>query len=250
MFTLNVNTDACIGLTNKLEKINRSALPLAIRDSLNMAAKDVKQVTMPASARSEFTQRQKNFFTANSRFEYAQGFNINSMKATVGFYENKLANASTNYAVKDLERQEHSGNIGGKSFIPLSTARIGSKGNVRSVFRLKKIRERGIVNARNQTGANKKEKFIKAVFKAGPGGYVLGSTIKGENILWKVNSLSSNLKTKKLDLTPLYDVSKNRSVKVNATHFMKEASLLSAKKMEGFYIANAQKQMKKYYGKL
>lgn len=246
---LNINTNGCVVLTNKLEKISRSALPVAIRGALNQTVKDIKQNTMPASARDKFNQRQKNFFTANSKFEYAKGFKINDMKAMVGFYENKLSNATTNFAVKDLEEQEHGGGIGSKAFIPMAASRISGKGNVKAAFRLKKIRERGFVDMRKQRAATKSERFIKAVFKAGSGGFVLGSTKNGENILWRINSLSSKINTKNLDLTPLYDYSKGRSVKVHATAFMKQATMVSANRMESYYISQAKTQLQKYYGK-
>jgi hypothetical protein len=249
-FKLNINTDAVVKYTNKLEKIQKSALPIAIRSTLNDAVFDVKTRTMPASAKTEFEQRRKNFFTANSKFDPAKGLSINSMKATVGFYENKLIDQSTNYSVKDLEQQERGGKIDGKSFIPMSPSRIGGTGNVRPNARLKAIKEKNIVVSRNLSkGKSKAEKFILAIYKAGPGGYVLGGDTRGENILWRVNSLSSVLKTKKLDITPLYDYVKGRSIKVNKTDFMKEASLKTAKRLPEFYIKNAQKQLKKHYDK-
>ncbi|MBL4809315.1 MAG: hypothetical protein JKY43_04565, partial [Phycisphaerales bacterium] len=46
----NVNTDAVVSLTNKLEKLHKSAFPVAVRGTLNSAAFDVKQKSMPAFA--------------------------------------------------------------------------------------------------------------------------------------------------------------------------------------------------------
>ncbi len=251
MARLDINTDAFVKYTSKLEAISKKAIPTAVKNTLYDTVLDVKQVTMPASAASEFTQRRKNFFSANSKFIPAKGLDMKTMQASIGFYENKLSNASTNFAVKDLEQQEHGGVIDGKSYIPMSPSRSGGKGNVRPNARLRAIRKnKGIIVARNMSqGKTKEQKFINAVLKAGPGGFVLGSTKKGENILWRVNSLSSNLQTRDLDLTPLYDYKKGRSVHVEQTNFMKEASEKSAKKMPRFYLQHAQKLIKKYYGK-
>ncbi|KKN42121.1 hypothetical protein LCGC14_0716250, partial [marine sediment metagenome] len=76
MAILNVNTDEVVRYSNKLEKLHRSAFPIAIRGTLNNAAFDVKQKTMPVSAEKEFVNRQPNFFKANSKVNMAKGFNV------------------------------------------------------------------------------------------------------------------------------------------------------------------------------
>ncbi len=243
---LNINSNAVVAHTNRLESMHRSALPNAIRNTLNDVAMDVKKNTMPTETGKQFKKRTPNFFKANSRVEFAKGWNVNSMKSTIGFIEGGLKGGN-NYAVKDLEQQEDGGVIGGKSLIPLNTARSGNSynKNVKSNVRLTNIQK--IVNARSQKGKTKGEKFVNAVLKAGVGGYVLGSTKKGENIVWKVNALKSELKTKsfKPKLTPLYDYVKNRKVKVKKTNFMHKASLKSANYMEHMFINNANKQFER-----
>lgn len=248
MSSLHINTAALQKYVTKLDKIGKNAIPMAARNALYDTVMDVKQVTMPASAGSEFTQRRKNFFSANSKFIPAKGLDLSTMQASVGFYENKLSNTSTNYAVKDLQQQEHGGTIDSKAFIPMKGARAGAKGNIRPNARLSAMKSKVVVARNLSAGKSKGEKFLNAVFKAGPGGFVLGSTKRGENILWRVNSLSSNINTHDLDLTPLYDYSKGRSIHVNQTNFMKEASEKSAKKMPLFFLKQAKKQLQKYYG--
>ena len=240
MSSFNINTDAAVKYTAKLERMHRSNLPIAVRNTLNSAAFDVKKNTMPISAKNEFTQRSKNFFKANSTVGMASGFNIKTMRSAVGFIENKLKGDS-NFAVKDLEQQERGGNISGRSFIPLDTARKGGYATpVRPANRLSKIRSKKIVDAKNFRG-NKKQRFIKAVNRAKRGNYVIGSTTMGENYLFRVTKLNK----KEFDVLPLYDVKKNRSVKVKSTNFMKKASLISSKKMNGFFIKEAKKRFKK-----
>lgn len=136
---LHINNDALVAFTKNLDKMHRSALPVAIRGTLNDAVYDVKTNTMPKKA-MEFKKRSPNFFKANSKFEKATGFNVNTMQATVGFYENKLAHQNTNYAVKDLEQQEHGGNIAKKTMIAMRTARVGNK-MVRASDRLSAIKK-------------------------------------------------------------------------------------------------------------
>lgn len=238
---LDINTDAVVEFTNKLEKIRKSALPVAIRQSLNSAAFDVKQNTMPAEAKSNFVNRSKNFFKANSKVEQAQGFNVNTMKATVGFIDKNLV-GSSNYAVKDLEQQEHGGKISNKSFIPTKDARGGNaKRLVKPMNRLSSINN--IVDAKRAKGVNKGQRFIKSAVYAGKGGYVLGEK-NGSVILWRVNSLNRTRKGS-FKLTALYSYKKKRGVKVSKTEFMKTASLQSGGKIQKYFREAAQKQIDK-----
>lgn len=239
MPSINVNTDATVAFTNRLERMGRSDFPIAARNTLNKAAFDVKMNTMPKNAKRKFVNRSPNFFKANSRVEMATGFNVRGMKATVGFLENNLQ-GQNNFAVKDLEQQEHGGKIAKKSFIPVNSARGGKTKMVRPANRLSRITN--IVDAKNAKGATDAQKFIKSVYHAGKGGVVL-SKYRNKQILWRVNSL--NRKNGKLKLTPLYTFKKGRSVSVNDTHFMRIASLLSAGKLEKFYIEEAKKRLAK-----
>lgn len=252
MVVLNINTDAVIRHSARLEQIRKSALPSAVRGTLNDAAFDVKQRTMPAHAHTTFIKRSPNFFKANSRVEMATGNQINSMRSSVGFFSNNLrsdkGNPADNFAVKDLEQQEHGGKIAGKSFIPLDTARTGGHASlVKPANRLTRILPQNkLVIARNLSGVSKKEKFVKAIFKAGIGGYVLGSNVLGENLLWRVESLWDDNGSKKFRLTPLYSYSKRRKISVKETSFMREASMDTRKRIDGFYIKQAEFWINRY----
>lgn len=234
---LNINTDAVVKFTNTLEKMHKSALPAAVRGALNKAVFDVKTKTMPAKAKSTFEQRSPNFFKANSRFENATGFNVNQMKATVGF-------VGKSYAVKELEEQERGGTIGHRSYIPMKSSRVSQNNAkaVRAANRLSRIKN--VINSRKQAGKTPGQKFIKAVFKAGVGGHVLGD-YKGRQILWRVNSLK-RLKGGQFKLTPLYSFSHGRKVNINSTRFMEKSSIESAKKIERFFIDEAKRQIAKF----
>lgn len=238
----NINTDAAVIFTNKLEKLNRSAFPVAVRGTLNDAAFDVKTRSMPASSKSTFEQRQPNFFKANSKFILAQGFNINTMRSDVGFYENRLKNQGSNFAVKDLEQQERGGSIAGKALIPTIYARTGktSKGNVRPNARLSAIKNKGVLKADDVTGKfhnlSKRQQFIAASNRVGKGGFVIY-----KDFLFRINSVFG----KNIDADPLYSVKRGRTVRVNQTRFMQEASIISSNRMDDFYINQALRQFKK-----
>lgn len=253
---LNINSNEVVKHTARLERIHKSALPSAIRNTLNDAVFDVKTKTMPSTA-SEFKKRSPNFFKANSKFEKAQGFNVHSMKATVGFFENNLASTS-NYAVKDLEQQEDGGIIQKKTFIAQKKARVGNK-MVRQNFRLNnlhnkhfvKTSSKGVDRAGNTiTIKSLKQQFIRAAIyaetKFGKNAFVLGNRgTGGSKTLSLINGIRKGRHAIEVSRTPIYSVKKGRVVPVKATNFMKRASLESGSKMENFYIKQAQRQFEK-----
>lgn len=272
MISLNVNTRSVVKFTNILERLHKSALPSAARNTLNDAVYDVKTRTMPEEARKDFTQRQKNFFTANSKFQKAEGFDLKSMSATVGFYENRLHRKSTNYAVKDLEQQEKGGKIGGKAFIPMRQARLGGKGVVKAQHRMTAIKK--VIDARKVRSISghsagkllrgvRVQKLIRAAIKArelnGDNAYILGNpNAGGVQTLFKVAELWTGTRrgggygSRKLKMTllPLYRYKRGRSVAVSPTGFMKDATLKTADRLDDFYVKQAQRQVQKYYGRL
>jgi hypothetical protein len=227
----NINNKAAVKHTNTLEKLHRSALPLAIRNTLNSVAFDVKKTTMPQEAARTFTQRNPNFFKATSRVEMAKGWNAEAMQSVVGFVGNSQA-------VEDLEQQEYGGVIEGRSFIPLDPARTGGPASkVRPSNRISRIKN--IVNAADMPGATVQAKFMAAVRKAGKGGYVLGNLPK--KTLWKIEGFDG----RKIKKKALFSFEKSRDVSVSGTGFMRSASIESAEKMDMIFAREAQKQIER-----
>lgn len=230
---LDINTDAVKAHVQRLREINRSALPVAVRQTLTKAARDVKEVTMPAES-NVFIHRKPTFLKANSKFVQAQGFDINTMQATVGFIPKSDARDSS---VADLEEQENGGEISGRSFIPLSGDRVGNSwgGNVKSAGRWRvvnnKVRDSKTSKATNKAGA-----FKSTAKWAGVGGLVIGNIVndKGNRMVWRVDSLGKNMKLKLL-----FALKPDRKVEPPATRFMRKASLKSADKMNRYFIALA-----------
>jgi len=234
---LNINTNANVIHTEKLERLHRSALPVAIRSTLNSLAFDVKKRTLAKVTKKTFEERNKTFFKANSKVDQAKGFDVGFMKSTIGMFENRLKGGN-NFAVKDLEQQEHGGSIKGKSLIPLRSARISKshKKRVRPKNRISQITN--VVNSLRVRGKNPRQKFLVAVSQAGTGGYILH-----KSILYRVDSLSSSGKYQ-VKLTALYSYKKGRSVDISRrTKFMERASKISRKRTDEFYAKQAKKQI-------
>lgn len=237
---ININTDAAVRFTARLERLNRSALPVAVRNTLNKAAFDVKKNTMPERAARTFINRSPNFFKANSKVVPATGFAISSMKSKVGF----IPKSGTDKSVDDLEQQEHGGSIGGRSLIPLKQARAGGSWNkrVRANLRIDKIK--GHIVDPDEAGAknnrNKGQAFVKSAVHAGKGGLIFS----GKTVM-QIKSLKRIKGNTMVKATPIYSVKKGRQVRPKATAFMKKSSMESAKKMEQDFINEAKKQIAK-----
>ena len=234
----NVDTDAVIDFTNRLETLTRSAFPAAVRETLNSLAFDVKQGTMPKEAEQAFESRKKNFFKKSSRVNMARGFEVDHMQSEVGF----LPFPDSEQAVENLNEQERGGTIEGRAFIPIDSARV-SKSNKRLVSKKNRISSiRNIANIKNARGASKGQRIIKTVFHAGEKGHVLiGET------LFRVEKLTRGSGRTKFKLKALYNYKKGRSVKVKATHFMEKSAVKSSLKANDFYIKAGQKQFERHF---
>lgn len=241
---IDINTNAVIRHTARLERLHRSALPVAVRGALNRAAFDVKTSTMPKSAASKFVQRAPNFFRANSKVKPATGFSVQSMKAEVGF----VSKSGNDKSVDDLQQQEEGGSIDGRSFIALKGARQGASWNkrVRSNLRMAQIRGKVIdpSDAGPKNNKNIPQSFVKSAAHAGKGGLIRGTGENGD-IVFRIKALKRVNGNTIVKIEPIYSLKKGRKVQPKATHFMKNASLESAAKMERYYLEEAQKQIQK-----
>jgi hypothetical protein len=236
--TLNINSDAVVKWTNKLENIKRSDLPVAIRNTLNSAAKDMKTDSLLKSADKEFIQRKPTFFKFTSKYFKANGFDIKTMHSIAGFVGNSQA-------VADLEKQETGGKIGSRELIPLKPSRVSrsERKNIRANERIAEIRKQRIVWQKDSKGNSRGSRFAKAVSVAGLEGLVMGE-LEDKQILWRINSLEKT-KDGKYKLTALYAHNKSETVKVGKTNFALKASEMTKKKIEDFFIREAKIRIEK-----
>ncbi len=240
MLSLNINSNAVVVAAAKLQRMGKSAFPVAVRRTLNDTALDVKRTTMIAESDRAFKKRKPTFFQATSRVEFAKGLEVGNMKAVVGFVAPANAKES-GHATKDLEEQEHGGAIDKRAFIATRQGRT-ARGNVRDAFTMSKIK-RSIVNpgdAGPKNNRSKKQEFVKSAVHAGVGGFILGSKLaNGKRMLLRINSLSRNAnKDTVVKYSKIYDVLGKRKAHVKATHFMERAAATSTGKMEGYFLKN------------
>jgi hypothetical protein len=238
MASINVNTSELIRYTDRLNRLHRSAFPLAVRQTLNDAAFDVKNRTLLRSADKNFTNRSPNFFKRFSKVEKAQGFSIDRMSAVVGMHHNGVNSAKT--AIENMETQESGGTIK-KGAAYLKDARGGN--NRRAVAKRNYFR-----SGKMLTGASRrrsaKSQFIANAFASKKYGAKFSIKTNSGRYLIQVTSIrrtkNGDIKIKSRNLM------KDRSMKpvnIKATHFASEAARSTITKMESFYVRNAQKQI-------
>lgn len=244
--TLNINTDACVVLTRKLEQMHRSALPVAIRQTLNAAAFDVKKNTLPNSASKNFIKRSPNFFKTFSKVNKATGFNTKTMQAVVGMSDNGKGKAAET-AVGNMGIQEEGGVIDhGFSYLKATRGGHTVKGVVRrtNYYDHSKVIS-GKSNQKRGRGTVK-SKFVARAFRSlkekKP---MFFNSIKG-NYLMRVTSIRRKKNGKvKIASQLLMKERSDKPAKIKATHFSKEAAVATIKKIEGFYIIEAKKQIER-----
>jgi len=141
---LDVNVDGAIQLTARLERLNRSAFPLAVRSTLNDLAFESKKI-VPTKAASNFTIRQKNLFKKFVLVNKANGFNVNSMRSEIGIDSQSQPKLS-----KGLETQELGGNLTGRKLIANDKARVSGSNakKIKSKYNFRNMPKMGTRNNR------------------------------------------------------------------------------------------------------
>jgi hypothetical protein len=178
-----INADEVVQLTAKLGRLHRSAMPVAVRESLNTAAKDMKMRYIPRVFSKNFTERRPRFISSHTAYnKCANTFDINSMSSSAGVIKDKTESGNR------LELQERGGTLNDRA-VPVyndgvSGTRKGERESAQQdaiyYFRKFKDKQRGIILK------NKKKTIIKTdsrLYEIRAGGtwrtlYTLDSTAK------------------------------------------------------------------------
>lgn len=215
MPAFSVNTDSAIELSAKLEKLHRSAFPLAVRGTLNDLAAESRLLAINR-AETIFTNRTKNFFRSHIIFFKSKNtFDVNKMVSKVGV----SGAPSKSKTGEGLAKQETGGNLKGRKLIPLKSARISGSQDRRLQ------RKHKFENIRIATRTRKRKGSKYMTIKSG-----------GKTIVYDVSKKSWK---------PIYLVRNTRNTRLSAKPFMRPSSLLAAKKADKFYKINAEKRFKK-----
>ncbi len=216
MAAFDINTKTHIELTTFLGRLHKSALPLAVRGTLNAVAFETRE-NIPETASRKFTTRSKTFFKAFSSVDKAKGFDINSMVATVGINPSKGSKVA-----EGLEKQETGGAIQGRKLIPHDKGRVSGSHSKR-LRRKNRFGNIKIADSRKKGQGS----INYLLIKKGSKGTVF--EIKGTG--------------RRRKLTPVYTYRSSKTSRVQSSPFMKPASIMATKLMHSFYIKEAAKRV-------
>lgn len=147
---LRIQADDIAIMANNLDRIHRSAFPVAVRNTLNNMAYKMQQKEIAKSAENFFDYKRTNIVRNLSRFSKAQGFDVKRMQSRAGI----VPKPRREKVASGLAAQEFGGKVEGKS-VPTLRARGGSvSSKVRQLNRLGS--NKGIVDARH----HKRERFV------------------------------------------------------------------------------------------
>ena len=254
---LDVNTDATIILTAKLEKLHKSAFPSAVRNTLNEVA-DRHKSLIPKVAKHKFkNERNKTFFRVITNYDKAVGFDVNKMVATSGLNPKALGGKAVK-VIENLEKQENGGTIKGRKLLTNPKSRVGGSigGRVQSGARFEKNELHDSTDAFKfqlaKTGS-KKSAYISAVassIKKGSGKFIIKGGRKGKlsGMAYSIASAKSNLRTGKTTIKTkkLYGYIENNTFNVKARGFISDSRRMVIKNIDKIYKEKAEFQFKKH----
>lgn len=249
-FKFDVNTSGIISLTAKLEALNKSAFPSAVRSTLSDGAFEMKKKNILESAEKNMKVKQPNFFKANTGVDKAKyNRNIENMQATVGFVNKRgiKANKAVTYGMEANE----TGATDTTGLMYRQKLRSG-----KGLVRRSKYYDKDKHAARTVTKWTSKKRtnfFVQSAWASFKSGKPIKVSTKSGTALIQVKSIereptgydNSRGLTIKLDLLMLDRT--HKKAKAKATHFVKESAIKTQKQMEFFYVENANYQFKKVW---
>jgi len=243
---LDVNNKEVIKLTAKLERMHRSAFPSAVRNTLNDAAFETRNLLPTVGAKKFKYQRNKSFLKTFSTVDKAKGFNMRTMGATVGIDAKR-----DKVLAENLESQEFGGSVKGKKIVPHDDSRTGkSKGKRVSEPNWKnKVKAHNANSAYRSHRGNRRTKFVAAaVSTAASGRTRMKLDFGNRGMIYEIKNVRSNIRKRKVNfkIKKLYVVRNNKTASLSEkVPFMRSSATAASKKMEGFYKKNAEFQFKK-----
>ena len=217
---------------------------MAVRGTLNAAAFDVKMNTLDDSATQNFVRRSSTFFKRFSGVNRAEGFDINTMRSTVGMTANGVARAAT--AVENMAKQEHGGKIT-EGLDYLAAART-SRDLDRPVMTKKRFDRSTVVKGKFKYTGTTKSRKVAAAYVAMSESKYQKVKIGSRNFYRTVTSVRKLSKGRIKFNSRLIYVSRSGSIQpVRATHFSREAAERTQPKIPYFFNKEAQKQFNRVW---
>lgn len=227
----NIDASEVVKLTAKLERLHKSALPVAVRQTLNSTAYFAKTKHIPEAFSRTFTERKPRFIESHTAYNKCKNtFKLREMRAEVGVEKGKSDSGD------DLYKQEYGGTEK-REYIPYKEARTGGSDAklVRRPNYLAKIkRSKNIPKHKNQ-------KLIRAIFKAGKGGHVVY-----DDTVFLIKTLRKPSRNKMFfKLRPLYFYKDQHSITLRKRPFMQPAAEAARRDMPATYYKKMQMRVER-----
>lgn len=244
----NVNTDAAIILTNKLEKLNKQGFPNAVRSTLSDAAFAMKKTNILESAKQNMTVRNPSFFRKFTGVNRAQGWDVKTMQSEVGFVNTDPDKKKGKKAIEGMESNEVGGSDNtGAMYLGKARGQNSLKRKVRVRNRYdKKNLAQGHVKRIRTRGGQSNVMAMMAGWQEGKPIFIRGKS--GIGYVVEVKSVF-NMATGKRDFKVdfLMRSRKKKVANAKATHFNAQAALKTQKQIEVFYAKNSEYQFSKVW---
>lgn len=243
MASINVNSTALKNWSANLDKLGKADLPVAVRSTLNNAAFDMKQRTLPLSARNNFKDAKRpQFFRTFSGVDRARGLDISKMRSTMGMLAKGRLSART--AVEHMVQQEFGGAID-DGLAYLKSAR-GEK--INGVVRRENYYDKSkVISGRSRVGRNKgtrKSKFVARAYRSLKEKKPMFINSAKGNYLMKVIAISKTT-SGKVTIKSKLILKERETIRIKSTGFLTEAGAMTQKRIPEFYIIEAKKRIAK-----
>src|SRR6056297_1290897 len=229
---LQFTSNKLINFSHTLSKIHKAALPNAVRFTLTDAAKDIKFKTLQKSSEQQFDVSKPSFFKKFSGYRAASGYNINNMKATAGMIKGQ---DSKSVASTKIAAQQTAGIVKDRSYIAAEKQR-GKKGTLKKSY-LDMIKKAPIV----YDGGN----YIKSAIEAKQKNKPLLVRKNGKGVLTKVKRINKKNPIVKTEILAGYEKDRDINLKTKRP-FVINAAIESGRKLDSFFIKNAERQINRY----
>lgn len=227
-----INTKEVVQLTNKLEKIHRSAMPVAVRQTLNDAAFLAKTDYVEKEFDKQFIVKKRNFIKSHTVVNKSPNtFNVNQMASEMGVVKGK------SQAGDELDTQEYGGTVKKRDYIPTPKARVSKSPRKlisRPNYRVK-------MKQRNKRPKKNYEEFSKAAYYWGKNAIILF-----KKTLVKIKSIATD---GKITFINLYSYKSGRSISIKRKPFIGPSGVKAAKHIPDLFYKNGQKQINRILSK-
>lgn len=228
-----------------LQKMHKSSYPIAVRNTLNNAAFDMKKDTFQKSAKKNFKGlKSPQFFKRFSGVDKAKGFDVKSMKSKMGLVN--MGNKAARKAIEEMPKHEVSG-IVQDGFAYLKAARSGNNLN-KFVRKANYYDKSKVVTGRSKQARGKgtrKSKFVARAFRAHAEKKPFFMNSMRGNFLVYVTSIKKKGRDE-VKINSRLLMKQRGAVRIKANHFVSEAGQDTQKKMPKLYQDEFGKQLKKY----